>query len=158
LRIGGQALNRNPPGIKTMTEFTPVSALIGGALIGLSAAMLMLFTGRIAGISGIFGGCMTAPANDRNWRLAFVAGLIVAPLVTALVDLPLTLPRMPANWGVVIAAGLLVGFGSRLGSGCTSGHGICGIARLSPRSIAATAIFMATAMIVVFVMRHVIGG
>lgn len=141
-----------------MTNFTPVSALLGGALIGLSAALLMLLTGRIAGISGIFGGCLALRASDRAWRLAFVAGLVAAPLLGALAGFPLAVPLMPASWMVTISAGLLIGFGTRLGSGCTSGHGVCGIARFSPRSIAATAIFMVTAMIVVFLVRHVLGG
>jgi hypothetical protein len=141
-----------------MTEFTPVSALFGGALIGLSAALLMLFTGRIAGISGILGGCLVAGAGDRDWRLAFVAGLIAAPLLGALANFPLALPRMPTSWFVIAVAGLLVGFGTRMGGGCTSGHGVCGIARLSPRSIAATAIFMTTAFAVVFLVRHTFGA
>jgi uncharacterized membrane protein YedE/YeeE len=141
-----------------MTDFTPISALIGGALIGLSATLLMLLTGRIAGISGIFGGCLTFVANDRGWRLAFIAGLIAAPLLGALIHIPLSVPLMPRNWIVIIAAGLLIGFGTRLGGGCTSGHGVCGIARLSARSIAATAIFMVTAIAVVFLIRHVFGG
>jgi hypothetical protein len=143
---------------KAMTDFTPISALIGGALIGLSAALLMLLTGRIAGISGIFGGCLTLGANDRGWRLAFIAGLISAPLLGALVGFGLAAPSMPRSWMVIVSAGLLIGFGTRLGGGCTSGHGVCGVARLSARSIAATAIFMATAIIVVFLMRHVLGG
>jgi len=141
-----------------MTDFTPISALIGGALIGLSAALLMLLSGRIAGISGIFGGCLTLGANDRGWRLAFIAGMVAAPLLGALMNVPLSVPLMPKSWIVIVAAGLLVGFGTRLGGGCTSGHGVCGIARLSARSIAATAIFMVTAMIVVFLMRHALGG
>ena len=141
-----------------MTNFTPVSALLGGALIGLSAALLMLLTGRIAGISGIFGGCLTLGANDRGWRLAFVAGLIVAPLLGGLAGFPLSVPVIPNSWIVTILAGSLIGFGTRLGSGCTSGHGICGIARLSARSITASAIFMVTAMVVVFLMRHAFGG
>jgi hypothetical protein len=143
---------------KVMADFTPISALIGGALIGLSAALLMLLTGRIAGISGIFGGCLTIGTNDRGWRLAFIAGLIAAPLLGALMNFPLSVPPMPKSWMVIIAAGLLIGFGTRLGGGCTSGHGVCGVARLSARSIAATAIFMATAIVVVFLMRHVLGG
>ena len=141
-----------------MTNFTPISALFGGALIGLSAALLMLLTGRIAGISGIFGGCLAVRANDRAWRLAFIAGLIAAPLLGALTGSPLALPAMPSSWVIITLAGLLIGFGTRLGSGCTSGHGVCGIARLSARSIAATGVFMVTAMIVVFLMRHVFGG
>ncbi len=141
-----------------MTEFTPISALFGGALIGLSAALLMLFTGRIAGISGIVGGCLVAAAGDREWRLAFIAGLIAAPVLGALVHLPLALPRMPDSWFLIAVAGFLVGFGARMGGGCTSGHGVCGIARLSPRSLVATAVFMSAGFVVVFLVRHVFGG
>ena len=137
-----------------MTNFTPVSALFGGALIGLAAALLMLLAGRIAGISGILGGSFLTSAADRGWRIAFVAGLVVAPLIGALIGAPLPSPQIPANWLVIVGAGLLVGFGTRLGGGCTSGHGVCGIARLSKRSIVATIVFMVTAMAVVFVMRH----
>ena len=141
-----------------MSNFTPVSAAIGGALIGLAAVLLTLFTGRIAGISGIFGGCLSPGAGDRGWRIAFMAGLILAPLAGGLVGFPLAAPEMPASYVVIVAAGLLVGFGTRLGGGCTSGHGICGIARLSPRSIVATAIFMAMAVAVVALTRHGLGG
>lgn len=141
-----------------MANFTPLSAAIGGALIGLAAALLMLLTGRVAGISGILSGCLATGNGDRGWRLAFLGGLILAPLTGAVAGYGLTAPRMPASFGVIVAAGLLVGFGTRLGGGCTSGHGICGIARLSPRSIAATAVFMATAILVVGLTRHVFGG
>jgi hypothetical protein len=141
-----------------VSNFTPVSAAIGGALIGLAAVLLTLFTGRIAGISGIFGGCLSPGAGDRGWRIAFIAGLILAPLAGGLVGFPLAAPEMPASYVVIVAAGLLVGFGTRLGGGCTSGHGICGIARLSPRSIVATAIFMAMAVAVVALTRHGFGG
>jgi uncharacterized membrane protein YedE/YeeE len=141
-----------------MGEFTPISAAIGGALIGLAATLLMLLTGRIAGISGIFAGLIPSAASDRGWRLAFIAGLLLAPLAAGLAGYPLAPPQLPASWGVIVAAGLLVGFGTRLGSGCTSGHGICGIARLSARSLVATAAFVATAMAVVAVSRHVVGG
>jgi uncharacterized membrane protein YedE/YeeE len=141
-----------------MTNFTPVSAAIGGALIGLSAVLLMLSTGRIAGISGIFGGFLTTSTSDRGWRAAFIAGLILAPLTGGIAGYALTEPQMTASWTVIVVAGLLVGFGTRLGSGCTSGHGVCGIARLSPRSMTATAIFMATAVVVVALMRHMFGG
>jgi uncharacterized protein len=139
-----------------MAPFDPVSALIGGALIGLAAVLLMLVNGRIAGVSGILGEALTG--DDRGWRLAFLAGLIAAPLLLGAIGQPVPTPRMPPSWSIVIAAGLLVGFGTRLGGGCTSGHGVCGIARLSPRSIAATLVFMATAMAVVAVMRHGLGG
>jgi len=141
-----------------MANFTPVSAAIGGALIGLAAALLMLLTGRIAGISGILGGCLGTAGGDKGWRLAFLGGLILAPLTGAVTGYGLTTPQMPASFTVIIAAGLLVGFGTRLGSGCTSGHGVCGIARLSPRSITATAVFMATAILVVALTRHLLGG
>jgi uncharacterized membrane protein YedE/YeeE len=141
-----------------MANFTPVSAAIGGALIGLAAALLMPLTGRIAGISGILGGCLGTAGGDKGWRLAFLGGLILAPLTGAVTGYGLTTPQMPASFTVIIAAGLLVGFGTRLGSGCTSGHGVCGIARLSPRSITATAVFMATAILVVALTRHLLGG
>jgi uncharacterized membrane protein YedE/YeeE len=118
---------------------------------------MMLLTGRIAGISGILGGAFTAPAGDRSWRADFLIGLLAAPVIAAWLGFALPSVTMP-GWPVIVAAGLLVGFGTRLGSGCTSGHGVCGMARLSPRSIAATAIFMVTAFVTVFVVRHVIGG
>jgi uncharacterized membrane protein YedE/YeeE len=138
-----------------MAPFDPVSAAIGGALIGLAATLLMLLTGRIAGISGILGDLVDLASGDRLWRVAFLAGVIAAPLVLAAGGHKLSAPAMP-GWIIVIAAGLLVGFGTRLGSGCTSGHGICGIARFSPRSIVATATFVAVAMIVVAITRHAI--
>jgi uncharacterized membrane protein YedE/YeeE len=141
-----------------MANFTPISAAIGGALIGLAAVLLMLFTGRIAGVSGIMGGVLSPRSDDRLWRLAFIAGLIAAPLAAALAGHGVATPQMPGSTVIIVVAGLLVGFGTRLGNGCTSGHGICGIARLSPRSIAATMVFMVAAMAVVAVTRHVIGG
>jgi uncharacterized membrane protein YedE/YeeE len=141
-----------------MANFTPVSAAIGGGLIGLSAVLLMLLTGRVAGISGIFGGCLGFGIYDKGWRIAFIAGLILAPLIASWIGYAMPSPQMPASWAVVIAAGLLVGFGTRLGGGCTSGHGICGIARLSGRSITATAIFIFMAVVVVAVTRHVLAG
>ena len=141
-----------------MTNFTPVSAAIGGGLIGLSAVLLMLLTGRVAGISGIFGGCLGFGISDKGWRIAFTAGLILAPLIASWIGYAMPSPQMPVSWAVVIAAGLLVGFGTRLGGGCTSGHGICGIARLSGRSITATAIFIFMAVVVVALTRHVLAG
>ena len=141
-----------------MANFTPISAAIGGALIGLSAVLLMLFTGRIAGVAGITGGLFNPRSDDRGWRLAFVSGLIAAPLAAALIGRPVAMPQMPGSMIVIAIAGLLDGFGTRLGNGCTSGHGICGIARLSPRSIAATCVFMIAAIIVVALTRHVFGG
>jgi uncharacterized membrane protein YedE/YeeE len=141
-----------------MENFTPVSAAIGGALIGLSAVLLMLSTGRIAGISGIFSGLLNLRGEDKGWRIAFLAGLILAPVIAGWIGHGMATPALPANWAVIVAAGLLVGFGTRLGGGCTSGHGICGVARLSPRSVAATAIFMVVAIVTVAVTRHVLGG
>src|SRR6202049_4604841 len=141
-----------------MANFTPVSAPIGGPRTGLPAVLLMAFTGRIAGISGIAGGLFNPRTDDRLWRLAFIAGLIAAALAAALLGHAVPMPQMPGSMITVAVAGLLVGFGTRLGNGCTSGHGICGIARLSPRSIAATAMFMAAAIIVVALTRHVFGS
>ncbi|TDH58626.1 YeeE/YedE family protein [Dankookia rubra] len=140
-----------------MTQFTPYSAAAGGALIGASAALLWVALGRVAGISGILGGLAGAPAGEPGWRLAFLAGLVAAPLLyVATFGAPEVL--IAADPVRLAVAGLLVGFGTRLGTGCTSGHGVCGIARLSPRSIAATGIFMATATATVFLSRHVLGG
>jgi uncharacterized membrane protein YedE/YeeE len=134
-----------------MAPFDPISAAIGGALIGLAATLLMLLTGRIAGVAGVLGDLLGS--TERAWRMAFLLGLIAAPLALAMFGPALRTPQMPAL-AVVAVAGLLVGFGTRLGSGCTSGHGICGIARLSPRSIAATLTFVAVAMLVVALTRH----
>lgn len=141
-----------------MHNLTPFSGLIGGALIGLATALLMLLTGRIAGISGIFGGLLTRTTGDAGWRIAFIAGLIAAPLLAALAGRPLPTPIMPASFIMIAIAGLLVGIGTRMGGGCTSGHGVCGIARLSTRSLAATAIFMITAIVTVAIVRHGLGG
>jgi uncharacterized protein len=141
-----------------MANFTPISAAIGGALIGLSAVLLMLSTGRIAGISGIFSGLLNMRGEDKDWRIVFLAGLVLAPIIAGLIGYGMAQPALPSNWTVIVVAGLLVGFGTRLGGGCTSGHGICGMARLSPRSIAATIVFMVTAIVTVAVTRHVLGG
>ena len=141
-----------------MANFTPLSAAVGGALIGLASALLILLAGRVAGISGIFGAVLGLGTGDRAWRAAFIAGLILAPVAALLAGHAVPLPQMPASWVLIVAAGLLVGFGARLGGGCTSGHGVCGMARLSKRSIAATMVFMAAAVIVVALMRHVVGG
>jgi hypothetical protein len=140
-----------------MANFTPVSAAVGGGLIGLASVLLMLLTGRIAGISGIFGGLLKAGSDDRGWRIAFIAGLILAPLAAGWIGYGMLPPQMP-GWAVITAAGLLVGFGTRLGGGCTSGHGICGVARLSARSVTATVIFMLAAITTVAVTRHLLGG
>jgi uncharacterized membrane protein YedE/YeeE len=141
-----------------MASFDPISALLGGALIGLASVLLMMLTGRIAGISGILGGCLALAAGDKVWRFAFIVGLILAPVASSFLGYPLPTPDMPASWALIAIAGLLVGFGARLGGGCTSGHGVCGIARLSARSIVATVIFMASAVVVVAIMRHGLGG
>jgi len=136
--------------------FTPLTAAIGGALIGCAVAMLLLLNGRVAGVSGIVGGLLRPTRGDIAWRAAFVAGLLLAPAVF----MPLWGPAIviDAGYGTLALAGLLVGFGSRLGSGCTSGHGICGISRLSPRSLVATVVFMAAGVVTVFLVRHVIAG
>lgn len=142
-----------------MHNLTPLSGLLGGALIGLAAAMLMLLTGRIAGVSGILSGLLVQGATDRGWRLAFIAGLIAAPIIaTLLTGAALPSPAMPASLIVIVVAGLLVGFGSRMGGGCTSGHGVCGVARFSARSLFATAVFMIAAIATVAIVRHMIGG
>jgi uncharacterized protein len=141
-----------------MADFTPISAAIGGALIGLAAVMLMLLNGRIAGVTGVFAGLIDPAGDDRAWRATFIAGLVAAPLSAVLLGFALPVPQMPTSLIVVAGAGLLVGFGTRLANGCTSGHGVCGIARLSPRSITATAVFMAAAIIVVALTRHVFEG
>ena len=141
-------------------EFTPWTSLAGGLLIGLSAALLIALLGRVAGISGITGALLQMPTwsdvKQWGWRLAFIAGMVAAPLVWQLFA-PLPAMEMPSNPIVIIVAGLLVGFGTRMGSGCTSGHGVCGLSRLSMRSLAATLTFIATGAITVFVMRHVFG-
>lgn len=136
-----------------MTEFTPVSAMIGGILIGSAAVLLMALNGRIAGISGIASGMMVAPVDDRIWRVLFVIGLIGAPFLW--LNLTGTEPAFTLNAStpMVIAGGLLVGFGTRLGSGCTSGHGVCGISRTSARSIVSTVIFMSFGIATVALMK-----
>jgi len=135
------------------THFTPWASLAGGILLGLASSAFILFNGRILGISGILGGLLRPKAGDTGWRLSFVAGLLVAPLAWSLFAAPVV-PRIEAGPALLVAAGLLVGWGTRYGSGCTSGHGVCGLARLSPRSLVATLAFMATGFSVVFVMRH----
>lgn len=134
-------------------NFTPWSALAGGALIGLAAALLLLLNGRIAGISGVLGGLLKPVSGDISWRVAFVLGLVGAPLVYGLFA-GLPVPEINAGNTALIAAGLLVGVGTRYGSGCTSGHGVCGLSRLSPRSLVATACFMGAGFATVFVIRH----
>jgi len=136
--------------------FTPWSALTGGVLIGVAVAMFALLNGRIAGISGVVGGLLRPARGDIAWRVAFVAGLIVAPLLYALAAPPPAL-HIDAQYGAVLLAGLLVGVGTRLGSGCTSGHGVCGLSRLSLRSLVATLAFMGAGFATVFVTRHLLG-
>lgn len=141
-----------------MENFTPVSASIGGALIGLSAVLLMVLKGRIAGIIGIFSGAAFAESGDRRWRWFFIAGLIAAPVLYALVRSEAPAFEMDAGWPLIVVGGLLVGYGTRLGSGCTSGHGVCGLSRLSPRAMASVALFMGAGMATVAVIRAITGG
>jgi uncharacterized membrane protein YedE/YeeE len=141
-----------------MENLAPASALIGGLLIGGSAALFLLLNGRIAGISGILGGLLHPSRSDLGWRLAFLAGLLLAPLLYAALGGSLPTIAVSNSVGLLVVAGLLVGIGARLGAGCTSGHGVCGIGRGSPRSLAATGVFMATAALTVLVTRHLIGA
>lgn len=139
-----------------MENFTPISGIVGGLLIGLATTLLLLLNGRIGGISGIVGNLLTPGSGGTGWRAAFVVGLVLGAFAYMLATggaIPL---RVEASLPAVIAGGLLVGFGTRLGSGCTSGHGLCGIARFSKRSIAATLVFMGVAVLTVFLTRHVL--
>ena len=142
-----------------MTEFTPLAGLYGGILIGLSAVLLMGGIGRVAGLSGMFGALLGRWKPENGWRFLFILGLLAGAILTALLGGfdPSSL-AFPGNPLSTLAGGLLVGIGTALGAGCTSGHGICGLARQSPRSLVATAIFMAVAVITVYILRHVIGG
>jgi uncharacterized protein len=135
--------------------FTPWSALAGGVLIGIAAALFVLLNGRIAGISGIVGGLLRPARGDVSWRFAFVVGLAGAPLAYLLFA-TLARPQIDAGYFALVTAGLLVGVGTRYGAGCTSGHGVCGLARLSPRSLVATAVFMGAGFATVFVLRHLL--
>ena len=139
-----------------LANFTPWSSLAGGVLIGLATAMFLLLNGRIAGISGILGGLLRPTKGDVGWRVAFVAGLIFSPIAFSVVA-PLPAVQIDADAASLIIAGLLVGIGTRYGSGCTSGHGVCGLSRLSPRSMVATALFMLAGFVTVFITRHLIG-
>ena len=141
-----------------ITTFTPWSALIGGALIGLAAALLVLANGRVMGISGIIGGLLSGSREEFAWRAAFLAGLLLGAFLVLQLHEPGAAVDLAAPWPVLVVAGLAVGFGTRLGNGCTSGHGVCGIARGSPRSLAATLVFFGVALATVFVMRHVALG
>ncbi|HBT34006.1 MAG TPA: YeeE/YedE [Pusillimonas sp.] len=135
------------------THFTPWASLAGGLLIGVSAAFFILFSGRILGISGIVGGLLKPPTKDWGWRLAFLLGLFVSPWVWSVLIGPVK-ATINTSTPVLILAGLLVGLGTRYGSGCTSGHGVCGLSRLSPRSVVATLSFMTTGFLTVYVVRH----
>lgn len=136
-------------------HFTPWTSLIGGVLLGLSAALFILLNGRVVGISGIIGGLLAPRAGDTGWRLSFVLGLLAAPSAYVLFAAPVV-PRIDAGWGLLVLAGLLVGIGTRYGSGCTSGHGVCGLSRLSPRSLVATLSFMGAGFAVVYLVRHLL--
>ena len=136
--------------------FTPWSALAGGVLIGIAAAMFALLNGRVAGISGVIEGLLKPTAGDVAWRAAFVIGLVASPLLYALFAV-LPKPQIAAEYGALVLAGLLVGVGTRYGSGCTSGHGVCGLSRLSLRSLVATLTFMGGGFVTVFVTRHLLG-
>ncbi len=140
-----------------MTSFTPVSATAGGLLIGFSALLLLLLEGRIAGVSGILGDLLAFRRSEIAWRVAFIAGLVLTPVVYAALGGHLPPMQVTHSAALLICGGFLVGFGTRMGSGCTSGHGVCGIARFSKRSIAATLVFMATGAATVFVARHIVG-
>jgi uncharacterized protein len=139
------------------SHFTPFTALAGGMLIGLAAAMFVLLNGRVAGISGVLGGLLRPVKSDMLWRIAFVFGLIGAPLVQVMFSASAK-PQIEAGYVQLILAGLLVGIGTRYGAGCTSGHGVCGLSRLSPRSMVATSVFMGAGFATVFVMRHLLNG
>jgi uncharacterized protein len=141
-----------------MNDFTPIPALVGGALIGLAASILLLTHGKVAGISGIYGGMLRRGTSDRAFRLWFLAGLIVAGALVRVTFPAAFATRWNATLPVVLVAGLIVGFGTQLGNGCTSGHGVCGISRLSARSLIATVTFILTGFATVFIIRHLIEG
>jgi uncharacterized membrane protein YedE/YeeE len=137
------------------SHFTPWASLAGGLLLGLAVAMFLLLNGRVLGVSGILGGLLRPAAGDKLWRVLFLAGLLAAPVLMTWVR-PMATLRIDAGWVVLIVAGLLVGWGTSMGSGCTSGHGVCGLSRLSPRSLVATLAFMGMGMVTVFVVRHLL--
>ena len=141
------------------TVFTPWQSLAGGALIGLASTLLMLFLGRIMGATGILAGILAAgPREDKSWRVAILLGMITAPLAVLMATGQMPAIEVPVSLPMLVAGGVIVGVGVTYGSGCTSGHGVCGMARLSPRSIAATLVFMVTTGLTVFVVRHVLGA
>lgn len=137
-------------------NFTPWASLAGGILLGIASSLFILVNGRILGISGIVGGLLRSRPGDSAWRIAFLLGMFAAPLLYAALAGP-SVARIDATWGMVIAAGLLVGWGTRYGAGCTSGHGVCGLSRMSPRSLAATLAFMGTGFATVYIVRHLLG-
>jgi uncharacterized membrane protein YedE/YeeE len=139
-------------------SFTPIPSFLGGMILGIAAALYVLLHGRILGISGIVFGLMHPKDGDRSWRIALILGLITAPLLAALFFEIRPIVEVDADWFAILLAGLLVGFGTQYGSGCTSGHGICGLSRLSPRSLVATLSFMIAGFMTVYVVRHLIGG
>ncbi len=141
-----------------MEHFTPVASLIGGMLIGLSASLLLLCDGKIAGISGILGGILSPTRNDTSWRIMFMSGLLAGGVLLRLVSPQVFALEMNRSTAILILAGLCVGFGTRLGNGCTSGHGVCGLSRFSQRSLVATITFIATGMLTVFIVNHFFGG
>ena len=140
------------------THFTPWSSLSGGIILGIASALFILINGRVLGISGILGGLLPPKAGDIFWRLAFLAGMFAAPWIFTILAPPelVTAPQIDADTLMLIVAGLLVGVGTRYGSGCTSGHGVCGLSRMSPRSLVATLSFMAAGFLTVYVVRHLI--
>lgn len=141
-----------------MSSFTPVPSLVGGLVIGLAVSAMLLLLGRIAGISGIVGGVITARPGDRVWRLLFFAGMLAGGVILAQLRPESFVNALPRSTPVLVSAGVLVGFGSRLGNGCTSGHGLCGLSRLSRRSTVATLVFMGVAALTVFALRQLAGG
>ena len=138
-------------------SFTPIPSLLGGMILGVAAALYVLLHGRILGISGIISGLLSPKEGDRAWRIALILGLLTAPLWAALIFDVRPIVEVSSDWIAIVIAGLLVGFGVQYGSGCTSGHGICGLSRLSPRSLVATFAFMGAGFLVVYVLRHLIG-
>ena len=139
-------------------SFTPIPSLLGGMILGVAAALYVILHGRILGISGIVSGLLRPKESDTAWRLSLVLGLITAPFLAALFFGIFPIIEIDSSWTTIMIAGLLVGFGAQYGSGCTSGHGICGLSRLSPRSLLATLAFMGAGFITVFMIRHMIGG
>ena len=139
-------------------SFTPIPSLLGGIILGVAAALYVLLHGRILGISGIVSGLLHPKLADSAWRLSLVLGLISAPFLAALFFGIIPVVEIDSGWLAIVIAGLLVGFGAQYGSGCTSGHGICGLSRLSPRSLVATLAFMSAGFVIVFIIRHMIGG